>query len=171
MLGLAARKIQVFGYAAPALHLFNLLLQNKIQSFMEENSKPEISEGLPSIPHATVQKGVKEFAFVGKKDKEELLFLLSFLISPLGVISIEFCCCISRLFGDKLETMEDEDVALSPETLAALKEFLVEKEQREKLESVLQQGEVEEMSTESTVEKFEEDWQLSQFWVTNDCSK
>lgn len=48
----------------------------------------------------------------------------------------------------------DDEVTLSPYALAALQDFLAEKQQKEEVEV-------------SGGTEFEEDWQLSQFWVTN----
>ncbi|XP_037042252.1 protein-lysine N-methyltransferase CG9154 [Bradysia coprophila] len=67
-------------------------------------------------------------------------------------------------------TQEDDDIVLPPDTLAFLQEFLAEKAEREKQESLLLNGGTADKVDGIRFSAFEEDWQLSQFWY-NDATK
>ncbi|XP_017880144.1 EEF1A lysine methyltransferase 1 [Ceratina calcarata] len=58
---------------------------------------------------------------------------------------------------------EDDDLQLCPATLAALNEFLLEKEEKE---NRLKQS----LESESLDVSFDENWQLSQFWYDNETT-
>ncbi|PRP74040.1 hypothetical protein PROFUN_11913, partial [Planoprotostelium fungivorum] len=62
---------------------------------------------------------------------------------------------------------EDDDLALPSSTLDILRGFLRDKEDREKEEQrLVQEG----ANNTDITESFSEDWQLSQFWYTDDTS-
>ncbi|XP_055377323.1 protein-lysine N-methyltransferase CG9154 [Condylostylus longicornis] len=67
-----------------------------------------------------------------------------------------------------MESLNDEEIALPPDTLRILNQFLAEKELKEKLEDDL-------IKKQDAEAKIEENWQLSQFWYNektkNDLTK
>ncbi|EPS44605.1 hypothetical protein H072_1391 [Dactylellina haptotyla CBS 200.50] len=74
--------------------------------------------------------------------------------------------------------MEDDDLQLSASTLSALQEFMQEKDAREKrFEELKAQAEEEKRerdklsTTVVTMEDFEADWQVSQFWYDDETSQ
>ena len=73
---------------------------------------------------------------------------------------------------------DDEPITLSLHALAALQEFRnEEKERLEKFESLYQQSEdkfdeqKKQEQQKITIDDFKEDWQLSQFWYSDETAK
>jgi len=62
------------------------------------------------------------------------------------------------------KTTRDEEVTLSPQTLAALQEFIKEKLQPHQEDASLP------VMNSNSVDSFEENWQLSQFWYSKDTA-
>ncbi|EMG48179.1 EFM5 Protein-lysine N-methyltransferase EFM5 [Candida maltosa Xu316] len=75
---------------------------------------------------------------------------------------------------------DDEPITLSAHALAALQEFHTEEKERlEKFESLYQQSEdkfdeqqkQQQQDVKITIDDFKEDWQLSQFWYSDETAK
>lgn len=72
---------------------------------------------------------------------------------------------------------DDEPITLSAHALAALQEFKNEEQERlEKFESLYQQSEdkfdeQKKQQANITIDDFKEDWQLSQFWYSDETAK
>lgn len=69
---------------------------------------------------------------------------------------------------------DDEPLVLSADTLAALQEFKQEEKQRlEKFASLYEQSEktFEDQKEALSIDAFQEDWQLSQFWYADDTAR